>query len=468
MGIRLDWEIEADQRSYGAVEDPVLRRARRAARVRLFAILVVLALMGSGLIAALLLRWTDLNRREERFLRDTVETEIVALRTGNRIVFDDLQRSDDQAWLDSQAALFDEYQALLQADSSAQLTGNILDVTIDGQRGRVAVEEIIGGVSYTRVWFYFRYPDDANQDDQIDGWRHVPPDYEFWGAPRVFDGDRVTVNYRALDADVAQAVGEALNAWVTQGCAALECPAFPDVIVNILPDDGIPGIDWLEADPWQIVFPSPYIRRARTDQPFSPELRAQVAALLAERLVSLVTNNLVPVSGTDAHFLRDAAARWLIGQFARINTGAYLIDSLASTYGEAVIGQMLRALQPDSSVALISQVTGGAPLNQPGLDWRDYFTWRQTLELELIAAQDYAGFMAIYDLRDGTLQPIVDERFSVTNPIEPRQAVLVQPGEAAADGSPQVLVTVQAGAEGSTRQELVVYRLVNNLWLRAS
>ena len=50
-------------------------------------------------------------------------------------------------------------------------------------RGRgCEVEEIIGGVPYGRVWFYWRYDD---------GWRHVPPDYTFWGDARTVEADGV-------------------------------------------------------------------------------------------------------------------------------------------------------------------------------------------------------------------------------------------------------------------------------------
>ena len=44
------------------------------------------------------------------------------------------------------------------------VTGNVADATVDGPRGRAVVEEVIDGVSYRTVWFYWRY---------ADGWRHV-------------------------------------------------------------------------------------------------------------------------------------------------------------------------------------------------------------------------------------------------------------------------------------------------------
>ena len=113
MGIRLDWEIEADKKNIrGTGEDPNARRARYGARVRvLFAIGIVL-----GLLAALAFfvadRLDQVNDEIEQVLRDTVDAEIAALRIGDWNAFVDYQRSASDVWIEQQRVLFEDYQSL--------------------------------------------------------------------------------------------------------------------------------------------------------------------------------------------------------------------------------------------------------------------------------------------------------------------------------------------------------------------
>src|SRR5260221_14549858 len=119
------------------------------------------------------------------------------LRIGDFAGFIGLQRSASSDWLATQSERFKRYQDL-KTKSDVKLTGNVLDVTIDGLRGRALVEEIIDGVPYHTLWFYWQYGKD--------GWRHVPSDYTFWGDPTSITGKISTVEFRSLDAHLATAL----------------------------------------------------------------------------------------------------------------------------------------------------------------------------------------------------------------------------------------------------------------------
>jgi len=465
MGIRLDWEIEAEQNTYRAGEAAHAARIRRSARLRLLLIVILLLVIFGGIAAALNIRLRDLEAREEQLLRDVVDAEITNLRLGNYEAFAALQRSGDMAWIDSRQQEFDDYQGLMLR-SNVQLTGQIADIVIDGTRARVTIEEIIDSVPYNRVWFYWRYPDDGDGDRQIDGWRHVPPDYTFWGDSQTYKGQFVTVTYRSVDEQLAASLGGRLDEWIQIGCAALNCGTLPTIRVDIQVDDDA-QLGWGTMDEWLILFPSPYVNRARSDLPFAPELQIEVASLLAERLVVHASASMLPNYPADASYLRQAVVSWLVGRFVQIDTGAYLIQSLANNYNETTVGALIQALQPDSQINILSEITGVSSLDQLVLDWRDFFTWRLTVESDLMSQGQYDAFLGLYDTRDTNVQVLADERYNQNAAPEPQVVTLVQPTAPAVDGLPQQLVTVQIGIQGSTREEIILFRLVNNNWQRA-
>src|SRR5439155_15886092 len=112
-------------------------------------------------------------------LVSTVQAEASTLRIGDFGAFLAFQRTaPGGTWIEEQSALFKRYQDL-KTKADFKLTGNVVDVVIDGPRGRALVEEVIDGAAYSTVWFYWRY---------ADGWRHVPTDYTFWGDARTAAG----------------------------------------------------------------------------------------------------------------------------------------------------------------------------------------------------------------------------------------------------------------------------------------
>jgi hypothetical protein len=464
VSIRLDWEIEAEQahQAQTAGEDPDSKRQRRIARLRLLGF-IGLVLVVLGTIAALVVwRLRSVDQEIEQLLRDTVDAEVAALRLGDANAFLAAQCSATDEWLLAQQEVFSAYQ-LLMLEHDVQLTGRILGVTIENTRARVQVEEILDGAPYTRTWFYWRY-----QDDRCEGWRHVPPDYTFWGELRTYVGDGVSVRYRAVDNPMAAAAGLHIEEWLRTGCAALTCPDdMPDVMIEIVPDDAL-MLGWSVNDPWLLQMPSPYVTRARSDIPFELGAQIEVSNLLAERLVGQASNSIQPNYPADAYYLRQAVISWLVGRFAQIDTHSFLIMSLTQNYGDESVGRLMQAIQPDSDVHLLSEIIGVSSLEQANLDWRDFLTWRLTVEDELIARRDESGFLALYDTRDEAVRTRAYERFNAQPAGERKVVVSLSPLETGGDGSPQLRATVHIGEGETLRQEETLFRLVDGVWKRAN
>jgi len=455
MGIRLDWEIEAEQGQIkSAGENVVAARQRRVARVRLLLFMLVVVGVVGAVAALIMWRLRTVDEQIAQVLRNTVDAEVTALRIGDEAVFLTAQRSASDDWTEQQRGVFDAYQQMkLQQD--IQLTGQILDVTINDNRARVEVQEIIDGVPYSQIWFYWRYDD---------GWRHVPPDYTFWGDVQTYQGEGVNVRYQSVDARLAHEMGDAIQAWLQTGCAALACGQQPEISLDVLPDEAL-QMSWSANNPWQMQVPSPYVGRARSDMPFDVELQFSVANLLAERLLAVSSSNVQPVYPTDAYYLRQAILSWLVGRFVQVDTNAFVIDSLATQYGDAVVGRLLQSLQADSNVGILAQAAGVASLEQANLDWRDFLTWRLMTEDELIRRRDDANFLSLYDTRDENVRSLASQRFTII-PGEVQRTVISAPLEIGADGAPMLRATVQA--DGSVTQEEVLFRLVDQVWRRAN
>jgi hypothetical protein len=451
MGIRLDWEIEAESEHIrGAGEDPESKRRRRRARRRLFIVLLIALLLVGALVGAVILRLRYVDWQIEQLLLDTVDAEVAALRLGDQAAFLAIQRSATDDWIQRQARAFDEYQ-LLKREADANLTGRVLDATVDRQRGRVWVEEIINGIPYGRIWFYWRYED---------GWRHVPPDYTFWGSLASYTTGSVTVNYQTVDEVVARAVGDGLAGWIASGCAVLGCTATPALTVEIVPDETLP-IDW--SAPWTLRMPSPFLSAARLDNPFDPAIQAETARKLSEHLVAYV-KDWSPAYAADSRYLRAAVVSWLAGRFTGGSSASPLMDTLARSYGDVAITRLVTAAQPDSSIGVLNTAAGTTALHQLNVDWRDFLSWRLNLEHELIAARDEAGYLALYDTGDESVRAQAIGRFNASTRREQRTVVAVQL-ESSADGVPQLRTAVEW--EGGV-QENILFRLVDGVWRRAS
>jgi hypothetical protein len=452
MSIKFDWEVEAEREQIpSAGEDPRAKRQRRRAQLRLLIVLLFAALLIGGAVAAVAVRLRYVDWQVENQLRDTIAAEVTALRLGDRAAFLDIQRSADENWAQQQTALFDRIQEAKLTQELA-LTGRVLDIAVDDPRGRARVEEIIGGVPYSRTWFYWLYED---------GWRHVPPDYTFWGAPQTIERPGVTVRYRDFDAPFAPLLADAAADWWAQGCALLDCAGWPPITMEIIPDELLCA-GWSAADQWTLQVPSPFVRPARLDAPFDPALQLEIATLLAGRQVDAALGGEVLVKGSDAAFLRDSIAAWLTGRWLGVDSGALLVNSFAARAGDAGVAQLARALDPATTVSLLAEVAG-APLDTLDLDWRDYLQQRLAYEDSLLGATDQAGVLALYDANDSTAQALALARLNAPPPLESARVLAASPAVDAA-GAPILRAQVQRGEA----VEEVIFRLAQGTWKRTN
>lgn len=456
MGIRLDWQIEADQSrnaSQGADKDQ--GRSGRRWLLRLLmgvAILLGLTCLGIFLVHQ---RLEQITQRNEQLLRDTVQAEVAALRIGDLDSFLNLQRSATDEWYMVQQMQFQSATAR-KASQEVNFTGRILDIEIDRQRARVQVEEIVDRTPYVETWFYWHYEE---------GWRHVPPDYTFWGEERTSQTARYLVRYRAVDDLFVQQLAAGLDRWLSDACSILTCAALPSIIVDVLPMPGTVS-RWNEEESWHLILASPYTERARADQPFTTSIQLETAALLAERLVALhVADGFQPYE--DAAFLRQALVTWLIGRFVQVDTQSYLLNSLVEHYGEISLQNLTSLIQPGTGLGALRAVTGTAQFDQTPLDWRDFFAWRLRAEMELIVSADQAAYFNLYDQSDPVLRAQAVARYNANPAPEEVWVTLVMP-QASPDGRPVVRATIQQGRDGVYREDYVLFRLVDGVWLRAS
>jgi hypothetical protein len=466
MGVQLDWQIDTERqaRDRQDKEDPQLseRRSRRFLRFLLF-LLVILSLAG-GVVFFVLYRLDDANRQLEALLIESIQAEVTALRIGDAEAFLERQRSAGNDWRLAQEAQFNRYQAL-KADADLQLTGRVVNVEVDGQRGRAQVEEIIDGVPYVRTWFYWRYDAEIVNDREIPaGWYHVPPDFTFWGAPSTLTTQYVTIRYQSLDEAFVQQMSQQLNDWLSLACDFMNCTNLPLFTIDVV-SNNMPEPIWTEEqNQWQMVMPSPYADIARSDMPFDTQYRIDTATLIANRLVD---NNVpAPNYPADAYYLRSSLVSWLVGQFVAVDTNAFLMKSLYANYGQDALARLIVSLNSDASMAIFGDVIAqeGVAIADANLDWRDLLTWRIVTENDLIARADQEAYLRLYDMRLADVADLAYERFGSGRMLD-QPVVIHAERRTSSDGTPQLLATVQV-ADG--QQFAVVLNLVNNVWLRAN
>jgi hypothetical protein len=461
MGVKLDWDIESEQGKHKQHKEDFKNRSQRYfGFLRFVLIIVVFLAIVAGVVYLIYQRWNQVTDRLEGLLTETVQAEVAALRIGDYESYINIQRSASDAWLLAQDATFDTYQQLKIAND-VTLTGNVVDVTIDGQRGRVQVEEIISSVPYIQTWFYWRYP-------EPDGWRHVPVDKTFWGDLETIENERFVIRYHTLDEPVAESMVEEVERWLADVCGYLDCSNLPLITFDIITDN-LPEPQWAanEQNAWQMVIASPYLGRARADRPFDTTLQIDTATLLAERIVDYAMSNSGATYPNDASFLRSAVVAWIVGRFVQLNPESHLIESLSVNYGTDTIGQLLTQLQPNSNIGILSTVTGVPSIADANLDWRDFLEWRLNTETNLIQIGDEANWQSLYDFRDTAVRDIAYGRYNANVAVQSIRFTEVVRA-AAGDGTPQLQVRIQVTDMAGVRDEIVLFNLIDNVWRRAS
>lgn len=453
--IRFEWNVESQQVQRFDGEDPGAKRRRRRN-------LLLLAALVASLLAAIALGMVLVRQRVQaietqygQLLQDTVKAEVAALRIGDLYSFLNTQNPDDADWLAEQRRMFHRYSAL-KADGAIELTGNILGLEIDHTLARVLVQEDINGLPYARLWFYQR---------SGEGWRHVAPDFSFWGELSTLESATVVVNFRAADQQFARQISAALADWIKRGCDLLDCGNLPRLTVDIEPE-AKDAAAWSDEALPRLRIRSPYHDIARADTPFDGQLQLLVSKLLAERLVNAHTDNLRAEYPHDAYFLQRASIAWLSELFTRLDSGALLMRSIAANYGDGEIARMLAQLSATSDMSIL-EVLLRQLLEDADLDWRDFIEWRLTLEDELISAGRENEWLSLYDTVDESVRLIAYDRYSRGESARSYQ-VVDQIIWTRPNGWPQLRATVRVSSAGAIAEEIILFNLVNSVWKRAS
>ncbi len=477
MGIKLDWQVESEQTHMRATDDPDARRRRRRAQRR-FALLIA-GLAGSLILIAALIIWrlqrVDNQLRQD--LLDTVEIEVTALRLGDFANFMAIQRSASDTFLIDQSREFDYYQELKRTNR-IDLTGRVLNATIDEQRGRVILEEIIDGVPYKVVWFYWHYEDTAATGQG--GWRRVPDDLTFWGNAAHIDTGSVRIDYDTLDEDLARALADRLTKWWALGCAELGCAAPPPLHVEIVAERPGGSVMWSASDPWTLRITSPLVDRTRADVPLAPELERDIAQQVAGRLVRYAAgdSNPTPAPTSDTTWLHEALASWLAGLALSDSSGTGFVNSLIAFYGSGVPRTLLDASGPAATLDDVMTAVSGASLplmdvdRLNALDWDSFFQWRLDMEYQLLAQADSSGaFLALYD--PDNLYAMGEATSRLEDPAYAAQAVpQVTTITIARDAYSQTYAyaeTIRTLSDGSiVNAGTVIWRATGGTWKRTS
>jgi len=453
--IRLEWNVESQKIDKSDSEDPIAKRARRRRTLRLIMLIgVVLAVLSFGVLVVRQ-RLLDVQSQLEQLLRETVRAETAALRIGDINTFLAAQDSASEAWRQRQQSVFREYSEL-KARHDVDLTGAIVDLEIDGQRGRVVVEEIINGVRYAQVWFY------RNLGDK---WYHISPDFSFWGEERTLETNVMSIRYFALDERFAQALSEAVGGWSRRGCQILRCDSSPKLAIVIVRDSAQPVSKATDGTATLQIL-SPSSGRMSLDSPFDQSAQGLVAEALADHLISRRTDGLQVVFPHDAVYLRLSVASYLVKEFLGAEGKDSLLDSLASLYGEEKVAKLLDHLAPAASMAILKGIID-QPLDEAPLNWRDFVKWRLNTEADLIESGAESDMLNLYDTGDEEIWQIAYQRYQTRTILRPR-AVLDQVIKRAPNGSPQLRVTVIADGGANDEERVVLFNLVDGVWKRAN
>ncbi|MBI5929645.1 MAG: hypothetical protein HY862_10075 [Chloroflexi bacterium] len=471
MGIQLDWQIESDRAKQRATEDPNAKRYRRRQRRNLLLGMTILACLVGSVLGGVIWRLRAVDNQVRQNLLDTVDVEITAINVGNLSNYMQVKRSASEDWLQNQRDIFNEYQQLKQA-GQLELTGKVLDVTIDEPRGRVVLEEKVAGVPYRVVWFYWLYEDNVNGQA---GWRRVPPDVEFWGSQKTIDKGSLKVVYHELDRRMAEAMANQVDGWWDEACSLLICSAGQaQLTIEIVPET-LAGPEWDLYEEWKVRVPSPLLLdRGRNDVPFTPELEAALAHVLAEKLADYSRgNSFRPNDYSDAQWLQEEIVAWLAGQFtSNTDDGSRFFTTFDAAFGSTAPSQILSNLRPDSTLSDLQLVTGNVAVQDLGLErlntinWNDFFQWR--LKLEGVTLRDQ-NQPACYQLYDETIANGATAANTRCAAYDPNQIVPIVNGTVITndtDGNLFAYVDALANPSDTSQREQIIFRWVGSTWKR--
>src|SRR5260221_12195375 len=169
-------------------------------------------------------------------------------------------------------------------------------------------------------------------------------------------------------------------------CGVLGCGEVPALKVVIFPYIADQP-KWDPITPNTLIVPSPLASgdRTRSDRDISSTLEDTVAKPLADRLLTIATNNVKVVQTADLASLRQSALEWLAATFVGRPdaTQVNFIQSVNEHYGAAGVTALVHALTPTSDISIVG-IALKQPIESLALDWRNFFQWRVGGEEELI------------------------------------------------------------------------------------
>ena len=457
-GIQFEWDVDSDVQVHKA-QPSSQGRKRRWLRAILFLLFPILLI--SLIVGFLAFQLGQIERENIQLLNQTVQAEVAALRLGDEETYLDFQRSATSDWQNAQQNYFAQIQERKLVDS-LELSGNVISTEIDDSRARVQVEEIVNGVPYVNTWFYWHY----DEEEDRGGWRHVPPDYTFWGDEDVITSDHYRIQFSSVDTLFAQQMEADLDEWYGTACEFVDCASQLDTVFKIV-SFAIPNSLISPESEQQYLVQSPYIGRARSDQPFDNTYRIALATALAEQFLSDATEQASFLPNTDGSFLRSAIISWMVGNFVEVGTESYLIQSIVDNYGTDGLANLIDILDPNSMIAMLPSVVQVSSIESAQFDWRDYIDWLINLESQWIVEQNEADWQTIYDFRDESLRQVAYERYRAAQLFPPVQIISTQL-QTESDGTTQLIARVRFGQSGSFTEDIIRYNLVNNIWKRIS
>ena len=369
MGIKLDWNIDADDEQRRVEEDPLVVAARQhtARRMRNLIIFVAIISLIAGAAALSRLQRASGQRRAE--LEAAVAAETLSLRIGDEAAFLQCQERDAR-WQYFQRGTFEEYQAL---GSRLVVSGEILDLTIDSNLARVVLRETLDGEPYRVTWFYEYFPDQ--------GWRRTPSSGAFLGWILHLETDHFEVFYREADEDYTQAVVAQAETWVGEMCRLAPCAGAPTMTIFIVTEP-LHEVTWQVGGTPALLVPSPATMRVREHSPLEdPTLRAGLAGTLTWQWSTAILGNAI-ANQTDAEWMRDELAAWLAAEIDETQPGSEVMAALVDAHGVELVMEWVNRVRSGERVLPTLTLLSGNVLTTLPIPWEGFFEHRLQVEFE--------------------------------------------------------------------------------------
>ena len=131
------------------------------------------------------------------------------------------------------------------------------------------------------------------------------------------------------------------------------------------------------------------------------------------------------------------------------------------------VGRLLTELPPTANMDALAGILGVSDLSTANLDWRDLLSWRPVTEDELISRGEEAAWTALYDFTNPDVMAQAYERYNANQAPQNYKVTDLQP-QATESGVPEVMAIVYVGENNVFQEQRILFRMVNNVWLRAS